>query len=208
MVNSKFFDIDLQRVSDIASASINSSLSQLRSLSAQLTSFQEDVVKLALSIVSTSSTGNTIYIIGNGGSYCQADHLCCELSGRFETNRIGLRCHNLSSLAAFTAISNDYGFDYVYSRQLDICKDQDILIAFSTSGSSQNIINAMRTASRKGLAVFLFTGSDCPDYDFGIASTFIVPSTRTCRVQEQHMILLHLVCEIVDAILDSDTTSF
>jgi len=144
--------------------------------------------------------GGTLYTCGNGGSAAQAMHLAEELIGRYRTNRPPFRaiCLNADP-TALTCIANDFGFEQVFARQCEaLLSERDVLIAFSTSGNSENVIAALRTArSRRATAIGLLgrDGGRCAEL---CDHALIVPAHDSAHVQEGHEIALHLLCEALE----------
>jgi D-sedoheptulose 7-phosphate isomerase len=152
-------------------------------------------------------TGGTVFACGNGGSASQAEHFVAELAGRFKMERKALAALSLSiNSSSVTAISNDYGFSEVFARQLDgAAKRGDCLIAISTSGTSENVVNACRKARELGMKTFALTGKAggmLPDHS---EVTLSVPDSDTARIQEIHLIALHLICQMVEENMFSPT---
>ena len=151
-------------------------------------------------ITEAFKNGNRIYFCGNGGSAADAQHLAAEFSGRFYTDRKALPAEALHCNTSYlTAVANDYGFDLVYSRMIDgIGEKGDVLIGLSTSGNSANIINAFEVAKEKGLITIGFTGltggqmKSISDYLINI------PSADTPRIQESHITIGHIICQLVE----------
>ena len=142
--------------------------------------------------------GNKILIAGNGGSAADAQHFSAELTGRFEIEREGLSAIALTTdTSAITAIANDYGYEKIFSRQLEaLGKQEDIFFAISTSGSSSSILNALMTAKLKGLTSILLSGKKC---DENISDyTINAPSEVTAYIQEFHIFVLHCLCRVID----------
>jgi len=141
--------------------------------------------------------GNNIYICGNGGSAADAQHFAAELVGRFYKERSPYPCIALTTDSSIlTAIGNDYGFEYIFSRQLDaLAIKGDLLIAISTSGKSPNILQAIDAFSCVGPVIFL-TGPRVPVIDADIYLQ--AQSTNTARIQEVHELMLHSICEGLD----------
>jgi D-sedoheptulose 7-phosphate isomerase len=147
--------------------------------------------------------GQKVLFCGNGGSAADAQHLAAEFSGRFNYDRLPLPSEALHVNTSFlTAVANDYSFDEVYSRMIKaIGKEGDILIAISTSGNSKNIIRALEMAQETGLITVGMTGEtggkmrDLCDYLIN------VPSNDTPRIQESHIMIGHIICEIVESTL-------
>ncbi|HRN47409.1 MAG TPA: D-sedoheptulose 7-phosphate isomerase [Niabella sp.] len=146
-------------------------------------------------IVAAFKNGNSVYFCGNGGSAADAQHLAAEFSGRFYKDRKALPAEALHCNTSYlTAVGNDYSFDVIYSRLIQgIGKKGDILIGLSTSGNSKNIIQAFETAREKGMITVGFTGAAG-----GILKT--VPSADTPRIQESHILIGHIVCQLVEDI--------
>ncbi|MCW5907641.1 MAG: D-sedoheptulose 7-phosphate isomerase [Chitinophagales bacterium] len=151
-------------------------------------------------IVAAFKDGNRLYLCGNGGSAADAQHLAAEFTGRFYTDREPLPAEALHVNTSFlTAVANDYSYDQVYERAIKAHgRKGDILIGLSTSGNSKNIVLAQAEAARRGMIVISFTGAtggkmkDCCDFLFNI------PSTDTPRIQECHIMLGHIICQLVE----------
>ena len=141
-----------------------------------------------------------VLFCGNGGSAADSEHLAAELSGRFKLNRKPLNADALhNSGSALTAISNDYSYDQVYARLVE-AKGQkgDVLIAISTSGSSQNVINAIATAHSLSMKIITISGQSNPRYHDKSDIKIVIPSTDTARIQESYMLIGHIICEQVE----------
>ncbi len=151
-------------------------------------------------IVKAFKAGNRVYFAGNGGSAADAQHLAAEFSGRFYTDRLALPAEALHCNTSYlTAVANDYSFDEVYARLIrGIAHPGDVLVGLSTSGNSGNIIKAFEAARQKKVITIGFTGETGgklkPLCDF----LFNIPSTDTPRIQEAHILLGHIVCELVE----------
>lgn len=160
---------------------------------------QSKIEQLALLIVSSLKKGGKIMFIGNGGSAADSQHMAVEYVSRFAFDRKGLPGIALTTdTSILTAIGNDYSFDNVFSRQLNALGNEgDILIAYSTSGRSLNIVKAINEAKSMGIYSVFFTGlegSALSNADLTIAS----PSSSTPHIQEGHLILGHLLCYLVE----------
>lgn len=160
---------------------------------------QSKIEQLALLIVSSLKKGGKIMFIGNGGSAADSQHMAAEYVSRFAFDRKGLPGIALTTdTSILTAIGNDYSFDNVFSRQLNALGNEgDILIAYSTSGRSLNIVKAINEAKSMGIYSVLFTGlegSALSNADLTIAS----PSSSTPHIQEGHLIFGHLLCYLVE----------
>ncbi len=151
-------------------------------------------------IVNAFEKGNSVWFCGNGGSAADAQHLAAEFSGRFYKNRKALPAEALHCNTSYlTAVANDYSYDVIYSRLVEgIAGEGDVLIGLSTSGNSANIIKAFETAKEKKVITIGFTGAgggklkDISDFLFN------VPSTDTPRIQESHIMVGHIICELVE----------
>lgn len=156
-----------------------------------------DVVEV---IVKSFKAGNRVYFAGNGGSAADAQHLAAEFSGRFYTDRLALPAEALHCNTSYlTAVANDYSYDEVYARLIrGIANNGDVLVGLSTSGNSANIIKAFEEARHKKVITIGFTGETGgkmkPLSDF----LFNIPSADTPRIQESHILLGHIICELVE----------
>lgn len=144
--------------------------------------------------------GKMILLCGNGGSAADAQHIAAELVGRYEQERRGWPAIALTTdTSALTALSNDYGYEQVFARQVQaLAGSGDVLIAISTSGNSANILAAVQAAKAKGCATIALTGAGGGQLASICDAAVVVPSERTSRVQEAHITIGHLWCEIVD----------
>ncbi|MEI9946592.1 MAG: SIS domain-containing protein [Chitinophagaceae bacterium] len=151
-------------------------------------------------ITAAFKNGNRVYFCGNGGSAADAQHLAAEFSGRFYKDRKALPADALHCNTSYlTAVANDYGFDDIYARLIDgIGSKGDILIGLSTSGNSSNIIKAFETAKQKGLTTIGFTGTTGGQMKAASDYLINVPSTDTPRIQESHILIGHIVCQLVE----------
>lgn len=154
-------------------------------------------------IVRCLRAGGTVFACGNGGSAADAQHLACELAGRYLIDRPGLACVALTTnTSSLTAIANDYGYADVFARQLEgLGRPGDVLVAFSTSGRSPSVRRAVRVARRRGLGTIAFTGPAGSAFARSCDHALIAPGANTPRIQEGHLILLHTLCEIVERAL-------
>ena len=157
----------------------------------------EELVDL---IVTVFRKGNHIYFCGNGGSAADAQHLAAEFSGRFYINRDALPAEALHCNTSYlTAVANDYSYDVIYSRLIrGIGKKGDILIGLSTSGNSANIVQAFETAREKGMITIGFTGAGGGALKERSDYLVNVPSSNTPRIQEAHMLIGHIICQLVE----------
>jgi D-sedoheptulose 7-phosphate isomerase len=144
--------------------------------------------------------GNRVYFCGNGGSAADAQHLAAEFSGRFYTDRKALPAEALHCNTSYlTAVANDYGYDVVYSRMIDgIGENGDVLVGLSTSGNSVNIINAFEVAKKKGIITVAFTGDTGGKMKATSDYLINIPSADTPRIQESHITIGHIICQLVE----------
>jgi len=152
-------------------------------------------------ICQTLNSGHKVLICGNGGSAADAQHIAAELVGRYEQHRRAWPAIALTTdTSALTALSNDYGFEEVFARQVSaLANEDDLLIAISTSGRSQNVIRAVEAARAAHCKTIALTGTDGGPLSALCDISLAVPSQRTSRVQEAHITIGHLWCEMVDA---------
>ena len=162
----------------------------------------EEICSLSLK---TIQNGNTILLCGNGGSASDSIHISSELVGKFEKNRKAIPSISLSSnISNLTAIANDFGFEHIFSRQIEaIGKKGDLLIAISTSGNSQNILNAINCAKLNGLTVVAMTGKDGGKINEIDCITLKAPSSNVARVQEMHILVGHIISKYIEENINS-----
>jgi D-sedoheptulose 7-phosphate isomerase len=151
-------------------------------------------------IVNAFRNGNRVYFCGNGGSAADAQHLAAEFSGRFYTDRKALPAEALHCNTSYlTAVGNDYGFDEIYSRLIDgIGEKGDVLVGLSTSGNSPNILKALKTAKKKEMITIGFTGKSGGEMRTLCDHLINIPSTDTPRIQESHIMVGHIICQLVE----------
>ena len=151
-------------------------------------------------IIKAFKDGNKLLLCGNGGSASDAQHIAAELSGRFIKERKPLYAEALHVNSSYmTAVSNDYGFESTYSRMLEaIGKKGDVLIALSTSGNSENVINAVKMANSLGMLSVGMSGAMGGKIKDLCQHNIIIPSSNTARVQEAHILVGHIFCQIIE----------
>lgn len=156
--------------------------------------------KISKLCINSLKNGGKILFCGNGGSASDSQHLASELIGRFMKNRAPLAAIALTTdTSAITAISNDLGYENIFSRQIKaLGKENDCLIAISTSGNSENILNAVRQAKIQGIKTIAFTGNDGGSLFSLCDLGFIIPSNSTARIQEFHIWLGHMLCSVIE----------
>jgi len=151
-------------------------------------------------ILKAYRSGKKVLLVGNGGSAADAQHIAAELIGRFQRERKALPAIALTTdTSVLTAVTNDYGYESVFSRQIEaIGEEGDILLAMTTSGGSPNILKAVETAKTKGMLTIILTGENgTPLKDKG-DTVIIVPSTKPPRIQETHIAIGHIMCQLIE----------
>ena len=168
--------------------------------------YAEDIVNLGILMAKRLEMGYKILICGNGGSAADSQHFAAEIVGRFEKNRKAFPAIALTTdTSALTAIGNDYGFDNVFSRQVEALGQKgDILIGISTSGNSKNIIKAVEKAKEMNLFTVGFLGKDGGKLKDIVDKAFIVKHNNTARIQEVHLTLEHTLCKIIEMYLTGE----
>ena len=184
-----------QTIRSIIQASIDTKLAILQD-EKMIDAIQESVEK----ITTAFKNGNKVLFCGNGGSAADAQHLAAEFSGRFYKDRDALPAEALHVNTSYmTAVANDYSFDVVYSRMINgIGKKGDVLVGLSTSGNSVNVLKAIETAKEKDMTTIGFTGASGGKMKNECDILLNVPSTDTPRIQESHILLGHIICQLVE----------
>ena len=177
--------------------SLSQHLSVFQELSAGFTPVIEECAEL---LAEAFTSGNKILICGNGGSAADAQHLAAEFVGRYETERVALPAIALTTdTSALTALANDYDFERIFARQVEaLARPGDVLIAISTSGNSPNVIAATMKAREIGCRIIGLTGAKGKKLASLCDSCILVPSERTARIQEAHITIAHIWCEMID----------
>jgi D-sedoheptulose 7-phosphate isomerase len=191
----------MERIRDIIQASID--------VKTQLLENEEllEIIRKSADVISSTLRGyGRIYFCGNGGSAADAQHLAAEFSGRFYKDRRALPAEALHCNTSYlTAVANDYSYDVIYARLIDgIGNKGDVLVGLSTSGNSANIVKAFETARVKGITTIGFTGAGGGVMK-GLSDYLInVPSVDTPRIQESHILIGHIICQLVEENLFSN----
>ena len=185
----------MEKIENIIKASIEVKENILES--SELLSTIEKVVEV---ITSSLENNGRIYFCGNGGSAADAQHLAAEFSGRFYTDRKALPAEALHCNTSYmTAVANDYSYDVVYARLIEgIGNKGDVLVGLSTSGNSANIVRAFDVAKEKGITTIGFTGLSGGAMRSTSDFLLNVPSTDTPRIQESHIMIGHIICQLVE----------
>jgi len=168
--------------------------------------FLEKIAEVITASIAVYENGKKILIAGNGGSAADAQHFAAELVGRYGFDRPSLPALALTTdTSNLTAIGNDYGYERVFSRQLEgMGVEGDLFIGISTSGNSQNILNAFVSAKAKGITTVALTGRDGGKMAEVADFTLIVPSDATPRIQESHLLIEHMICDAIEKTIFGD----
>lgn len=163
---------------------------------------RRETEKVAKALADTFLKGNKVLICGNGGSNCDALHFAEEFTGRFRGDRRALPAIAISDSSHITCVGNDYGFDYIFSRGVEAYgKEGDMFFGISTSGNSSNVIKAVEVAKAMGMKTCVLLGKDGGKLKGMCDYEFIIPGKTSDRVQEIHMMILHIVIEGVERIM-------
>jgi D-sedoheptulose 7-phosphate isomerase len=185
----------MEKIKNIIQASIDTKQAVLQN-DALLSTIEQVVALMTASL----KDRKRIYFCGNGGSAADAQHLAAEFSGRFYTDRKALPAEALHCNTSYlTAVANDYSFDLIYARLIDGIGDKgDILVGLSTSGNSVNIVKAFEVAKEKGIITVGFTGLSGGIMKNLSDHLINIPSTDTPRIQESHIMIGHIICQLVE----------
>ena len=170
----------------------------------QLANQQENILEFASLCRIAIMKGNKIFFMGNGGSAADAQHLAAEFVGRFEKERPGLPAIALTTdTSILTAVGNDYGFGQVFSRQIAaLARSGDVVVGISTSGNSVNVVQAIAAAKEIGAVTVGLTGESGGQLAEVCDLCIKVPSRSTARIQEAHILIGHIVCALVDEVVE------
>jgi len=165
-----------------------------------LQSLIPDIETASQTIISALKNGKKMLVCGNGGSAADAQHFAAEFTCRYDGDRIALPAIALTTDSSHvTATGNDYGFEFIFERGVSALGNEgDILVAISTSGNSPNVLRAINKAKEKGLQVIGLTGKDGGKMKDLPIHNLIVPSNVTARIQESHILIIHILCKLVD----------
>jgi D-sedoheptulose 7-phosphate isomerase len=160
------------------------------------------VLRMADAVADAFRAGNRLYACGNGGSACDAMHLVEELVARYKRERPGLPAHHLIDGPTLTCWANDYDWDSVFQRQVEaMVRPGDVLVALSTSGNSTNVIRAVEAAEARGAVTIGLLGREGGRLAGLCTHALVVPAQATERIQEAHITIIHLLCELVERAL-------
>ena len=169
--------------------------------------YSDLIEKIANTIIQSLRKGGKLVLFGNGGSAADAQHIQGELTHQFEIeNRKAIPCICLNTnTSVLTAIGNDWGYDRVFERQVELfVKPEDIVVAFSTSGNSINVLKGIEQAKKEGAKTIAFAGKDGGTIKDMVDISFIVPSQTTSRIQEIHITVGHILCKLIEDKLYGD----
>jgi D-sedoheptulose 7-phosphate isomerase len=158
------------------------------------------ICDVAMQLAQVLSSDGTVFWCGNGGSAADSQHMAAELVGRFKNDRRALRSVALTTdTSVLTCVANDYSYDDIFSRQLEaLAKECDMLVAFSTSGNSENILRALKVATEMGLKTFALLGKDGGHAQALADQAIVIPSDSTARIQEAHILIGHIICDLIE----------
>lgn len=163
---------------------------------------RRETEKVAKELADVFTKGNKVLICGNGGSNCDALHFAEEFTGRFRGDRKALPAIAISDSSHITCVGNDYGFDYIFSRGVEAYgKEGDMFFGISTSGNSPNVIKAVEAAKKLGMKTCVLLGKDGGKLKEMCDYEFIIPGKTSDRIQEIHMMILHIIIEGVERIM-------
>jgi len=168
---------------------------------AQSMSTLTDKVETAAQLcIDSLQNGGKILIFGNGGSAADAQHIAAELVGRYKVERKGLAAIALTTdSSAITCITNDYDYDYVFSRQVEaLAGTKDVVIGISTGGTSSNVVSGLNTAKKLGCKTIGFSGRDGGEMNTLCDVNLVMPAEDTPRIQEMHIVIGHTICHLID----------
>ncbi|MFM1848028.1 MAG: hypothetical protein RL417_1502 [Pseudomonadota bacterium] len=158
------------------------------------------IERAAAQLVKTITSGGTVFSCGNGGSTCDAMHFTEELVARYKRERPGIKAMHLHDPSTLTCWSNDYSFETAFARQVEtFCGANDTVVGFSTSGNSANVIAAVEAAKKRGAATIGMLGKDGGKLAKLCDIPLIVPSSATERIQEVHITIVHIFCELIES---------
>jgi D-sedoheptulose 7-phosphate isomerase len=182
---------------DLVLRNFNSHIETIESVRNILT---EQIITIANVMAQSLSNGGSIFWCGNGGSAADSQHLAAELVGRFKNNRRALRSIALTTdSSVLTCIANDYSYDDIFARQVEaLGRPGDLLIGISTSGNSENVLRALKTAKEFNLVTVALLGKGGGSVKDLADHALVIPSDSTARIQEAHILIGHIFCELIE----------
>jgi len=178
----------------------NEFIQNIKTSQAAMKSMGQDVEKAVNICINCLKNGGKILFFGNGGSAADAQHIAAELVSRYKTERKGLSAIALTTdTSILTAIGNDYGYERIFSRQVEaLANPEDVAIGISTGGTSKNVVNGLIEAKQKNCKTIGFSGRDGGEFNKVCDVNLIVPESDTPRIQEMHIFLGHTICHLVE----------
>ena len=172
----------------------------IASANSTLTSISDNLENAAQICINCLRSGGKIILFGNGGSASDAQHIAAELVGRYKNEREALSAIALTTdTSAITSIGNDYGYDIIFERQIEALANlNDVIIAISTGGKSLNVINGIKIANKIGCKTIGFSGKGGGEFNNICNLNLVVPSMETARIQEMHILIGHIICQLID----------
>jgi D-sedoheptulose 7-phosphate isomerase len=160
----------------------------------------DQIIDLSEMVIDSLKKGGKVMLFGNGGSASDSQHIAAELVGRYQKDRQALPAIALTTnTSILTAIANDYGYEIVFSKQVEaLGQKNDIVIGISTSGKAKNVAAGIKQAKKMGIKTIVFTGGDGGEIAKLADAALIVPSKVTARIQEAHIAVGHIICELVE----------
>ena len=167
----------------------------------QLESIFPVISEVADELRACIARGGKILLMGNGGSAADSQHIAAEIVGRFQKERRGLPAIALTTdTSILTAVGNDYGYDYIFARQIEaLCRPEDVVIGITTSGNSKNVVMAIEEANAIGATCIGLTGGSGGKLSALCKFNMVVPSSETARIQEAHILIGHSLCALLEA---------
>jgi D-sedoheptulose 7-phosphate isomerase len=167
---------------------------------ATMNSITSDIEASAIECIKSLNKGGKIFLFGNGGSAADAQHIAAELVSRYKTERRGLGAIALTTdTSILTAIGNDYGFDKIFARQIEaLANEGDVAIGISTGGTSINVIKGLKLAKKMNCKVIGFSGRSGGEFNNICDINIVIPSNDTPRIQEMHILIGHIICDLIE----------
>lgn len=180
---------------------INQHLQEHQAVLSTIESLTPQIEKVASLMIKALENGNTIFWCGNGGSASDAQHLAGELVGRYVGDRKALKSISLNAdSAVMTCIVNDYGYEHIFSRQVEGLGVQgDVLVGITTSGNSENVLNALAVANQKNMTTVGFLGKGGGKASSLVNEAILIDSNTTARIQEMHITIGHILCDLIES---------
>lgn len=159
------------------------------------------ISEVGIAMQNTIKNGGKILLMGNGGSAADSQHIAAEIVGRFKKERKGLPAIALTTdTSIITSVGNDYGYDYIFARQIEaLCRPEDLVIGLTTSGNSANVVSAIQAAKTIGATTVGLTGGTGGKLNALCDYNIVIPSNVTARIQEAHIFVGHSLCEILES---------